>query len=73
MLNVKVLFLELHIRNTLSGEKRLLTKLRKDLHDIVWCRNPGTRKTKCKFKFLSFFVQKSNCQNGVKSAIFEGR
>ena len=35
MLNVKVLFLELHIRNTLSGEKRLLTKLRKDLHDTL--------------------------------------
>ena len=36
MLNVKVLFLELYIRNTLSGEKRLLSKLRKDLHDTVF-------------------------------------
>ena len=35
MLNVKVLFLELHIRNTLSVDKRLLTKLRKDFHDNI--------------------------------------
>ena len=59
MLNVKVLFLELHIRNTLSGEKRLLTKLRKDLHDNMYNSGHLLYNERLQTKFQVFIIWKS--------------